>query len=79
MRTLTRPVFHPEYDADQGEAQGHCAHAWEYAERCDEILARKDVPFIESIRAAIAYDPARYPTPRQAYWVDVYFRQVVQG
>jgi hypothetical protein len=67
MNTHSRPCFHPEYD--QSEESSSLARAGRYAERCDSILARKDLPFIESIHEAIAYDPARYPTPWQAYWV----------
>jgi hypothetical protein len=46
--------------------------------KCEVILSQKFIPLIYSILGAIQYDPHRYPTPKQAFWVDHYYHLLVE-
>jgi hypothetical protein len=43
---------------------------------CNEILAVKYVSLIASIRKTIEYDPERYPTARQQFWISLTWREI---
>ena len=68
LDTLTRSADYPD--------------VWTWRERCDlalrwgKHLSGQSRNFIKSVRDAIDFDPSRYPTERQKYWLWKVYEQV---
>lgn len=52
-----------------------------FVDMCDTILAwdkdGKHRGFIDSIREAILFNPAKYPTDNQIFWLDTFYQQAL--
>jgi len=76
-----RPRFHggAADDDDPPCWPSDAMRARYFHKRCQAILAVRSNTLIQSIEEAILYDPLRYPTERQVWWIDHYYRLYVQA